>query len=77
MLFYWYSLSSGRFKIVFTERDYDNLFCIDIICHGVPVSKVWNKYILHQEKYHDSSIRSATFRRKDEGWKNVFHIIII
>src|SRR5690606_10206612 len=36
----------------------------------VPSPKVWNKYILHQEKYHDSSIRSATFRRKDEGWKN-------
>lgn len=54
----------------YLQRDYDNLFCIDIICHGVPSPKVWNKYILYQEKHHSSSARRVAFRRKDEGWKN-------
>ena len=28
----------------FLEKDYENLICIDIICHGVPSPMVWNKY---------------------------------
>ena len=23
-------------------KEYNNLFCVDIVCHGVPSKKVWN-----------------------------------
>lgn len=29
----------------FLGRNYDNLLCIDILCHGVPSDKVWQKYL--------------------------------
>ncbi len=50
-------------------HDYDNLFSMDIICHGVPSPKVWEKYILFREKIAGVPARRIAFRRKDEGWK--------
>lgn len=50
-------------------QTYDNLFCIDIICHGVPSPKVWNKYITYQENHVGAHTQRIAFRRKDEGWK--------
>jgi len=50
-------------------RDYDNLFCVDIVCHGVPSPKVWQKYVSYREQCARSSARRIAFRRKDEGWK--------
>ena len=74
-------LKQGR-KVLFTgtpcqvgglksylQRNYDDLFCVDIICHGVPSPKVWQKYILYQENYYASTLRKIAFRRKEEGWK--------
>ena len=29
----------------FLRKDYDNLFTVDVICHGVPSPKAWRKYI--------------------------------
>lgn len=29
----------------FLRKEYDNLFTVDIICHGVPSPKVWSKYL--------------------------------
>lgn len=53
----------------YLQCDYDNLFCIDIICHGVPSPKVWQKYVFYQENRAGAPARRITFRRKDEGWK--------
>lgn len=53
----------------YLQKDYDNLFCIDIICHGVPSPKVWQKYISYQESCAQSLTRMITFRLKDKGWK--------
>lgn len=47
----------------------DNLFCIDIICHGVPSPKVWHKYVQFQEKTADATTLRISFRRKVDGWK--------
>lgn len=51
----------------FLGKDYDNLFCIDLICHGVPSPKVWKKYI--QEISNGKRISDFTFRDKSDGWK--------
>lgn len=53
----------------FLQQDYDNLLCIDIICHGVPSPKVWQKYVSYREKCAGAPARRIAFRRKDEGWK--------
>lgn len=53
----------------YLKKDYDNLFCIDIICHGVPSPKVWEKYVSYQEKRAGLLTQRIDFRRKNEGWK--------
>jgi len=53
----------------FLQQDYANLLCIDIVCHGVPSPKVWQKYVLYRENCAGASARRIAFRRKDEGWK--------
>lgn len=53
----------------FLGKSYNNLLCIDIICHGVPSPMVWKKYIKYREEKAGSSTERIAFRRKDEGWK--------
>lgn len=53
----------------FLGRDWDNLICADIICHGVPSPKVWDKYAEELEKRFSSDIVSVDFRNKITGWK--------
>lgn len=50
-------------------QDYDNLFCIDIVCHGVPSPKVWTKYVSYRENCAGAPVQRIAFRNKDEGWK--------
>lgn len=53
----------------YLKQDYENLFCIDIICHGVPSQKVWRKYISYHEKHTGAKVVKAGFRHKNKGWK--------
>lgn len=50
-------------------QNYDNLFCVDIVCHGVPSPKVFKKYIDYQESSFGSLTQRIAFRQKAEGWK--------
>lgn len=53
----------------FLEKDYNNLICIDIVCHGVPSSKVWQEYISWQSRKNRSKCVSVDFRDKKRfGW---------
>ncbi len=54
----------------FLKKDYDNLLCVDIICHGVPSPKVWRKYLLEQERKIGSMVKKVSFRHKQNGWIN-------
>lgn len=52
----------------FLNTEYENLLCVDIVCHGVPSPLVWNKYLSWQEAKH-GKIVSVDFRNKKEyGW---------
>lgn len=52
-------------------KEYKNLFCVDIVCHGVPSPKVWKEYLCWQEKKHKSKIVKVDFRnKKDYGWRS-------
>lgn len=49
----------------YLNKDYDNLYTQDIICHGVPSKKVWQKYLSEKkiDEYND-----INFRDKSNGW---------
>ena len=59
----------------FLRKDYNNLICIDILCHGVPSPGVFKKYVekLKQDYY---TATSLSFRDKVYGW-NPSHAIAI
>lgn len=74
---------SKNFKVLYTGtpcqilglkkylgKEYENLFTMDLVCHGVPSPKIWqlfkNKLVGGGKEY----INSIEFRNKDKGWRN-------
>lgn len=53
----------------YLKKDYSNLICQDIICHGVPSPLVWQKYLQYRENSAGASTRRTFFRHKKNGWK--------
>jgi coenzyme F420-reducing hydrogenase beta subunit len=53
----------------FLRKDYENLFVIDIICHGVPSGKLFRDYIAYEESERGGKITSFRFRDKSQGWR--------
>ena len=51
------------------RTDYENLLCVGVICHGVPSSKIWRKYLRYRENRAGASARRTFFRHKYYGWK--------
>ena len=48
----------------------DNLYCVDIICHGVPSPLVWESYVRYLEKKLNGDCLDVDFRNKEVfGWK--------
>lgn len=52
----------------FLGKEYDNLLCIDVICHGVPSPALWKKYAVYQEKKNGGKLEYINFRCKDDSW---------
>lgn len=52
----------------FLGKEYDNLICVDVICHGVPSPALWRKYAQYQEEKNGGKIRDINFRSKDDNW---------
>ena len=50
-------------------KDYNELFCVEIICHGVPSPKLWKKYVEHMEVRYNAHMTRANFRCKDKSWR--------
>ena len=53
----------------FLQKDYSNLYTIDIICHGVPSEQLFQQYIAYEENKHNLKIKDFRFRDKKQGWK--------
>lgn len=47
----------------------ENLYTIDLICHGTPSNKIWKEYVDYVEKKENQQIKTAIFRDKEYGWK--------
>lgn len=56
-------------------KEYDNLFLQDIICHGVPTSKVWQKYLDYHKSIKKDEIEKVSFRNKTYGWKRYYVLL--
>ena len=54
----------------FLGRDYDNLICVDVICHGVPSPAKRKKYVENQEEKNAGKLKSINFRCKDNSWSD-------
>lgn len=52
----------------FLRKDYDNLICIDLFCHGVPSPKLFNKYIKELEHRFNDKLEFFNFRDNTSGW---------
>lgn len=51
-------------------KEYENLLCVDIVCHGVPSPKVWCEYLRWQEVKNKTKVMKVDFRNKaDFGWR--------
>ena len=51
-------------------KEYENLYTVDILCHGVPSPKIWRMYLEDKKKQYHASITKIEFRNKENGWKN-------
>ena len=54
----------------YLNREYVNLYTVDVLCHGVPSPEIWKKYLTEQEKRYGASIEKIEFRNKECGWNN-------
>lgn len=52
-------------------QQYDNLYCVDILCHGAASPGVFRKYL--EEEIGIDDIRDIQFRNKEsEGWRKTY-----
>lgn len=51
------------------NKEYNNLYTADLICHGVPSSKVYRKYLEELKEKYNSKPTEISFRDKTYGWK--------
>ena len=52
----------------FLGKEYNNLICVDVICHGVPSPALWRKYVQFQEEKNGGELKWINFRCKDDSW---------
>ena len=46
----------------FLGKDYENLICVDVICHGAPSPALWRKYATYQEQKNGGKLKGINFR---------------
>lgn len=52
---------------LFLNKDYENLFMVDIICHGVPSRKLFRLYIKWMEEKNKAKLLTYSFRNKEKN----------
>lgn len=54
----------------YLDTSFENLICIDLVCHGVPSPKIWKDYIDYLISKHDQkAVKDVSFRTKEPSWK--------
>ena len=52
----------------FLKKDYDNLYTVDVICHGVPNGRMFNDYL----QTNSINADKLSFRDKKKGWEDFY-----
>lgn len=63
VLFSGTSCQAAAIKGYFGDNQ-DQLFVIDVVCHGVPSPRLWSDYMDHLEKKHKGILSNISFRNK-------------
>ena len=53
----------------YLRRNYDTLYTVDFVCHGVPSEAVWKEYKKLRERKAGAGVSDVSFRDKRFGWK--------
>lgn len=56
-------------KCFFGGKEYDNFYCIDVVCRAVPSPMIFKKYLEYQGSSHQAQIDSLRFRDKHFGYQ--------
>lgn len=54
----------------YLDKEYESLYTVDVLCHGVPSPKIWRMYLEEMKRQHNALIEKVEFRNKETGWKN-------
>lgn len=52
----------------YLQKPYDNLYAVDMVCHGTPSPKCFEKYLQYREELSKSKVHNVFFRSKSTGW---------
>ena len=54
----------------YLNNSYENLYTVEVVCHGIPYTSVFRKYVQERSKKYESQMTDICFRDKSQGWKN-------
>lgn len=60
---------AGLYAVLGNAAASADLFTVDIVCHGSPSVKVFEKYVAEMEKDKSAFVKSTRFRDKRNGWR--------
>ncbi|MBB5264174.1 coenzyme F420-reducing hydrogenase beta subunit [Catenibacillus scindens] len=52
----------------FLRKSYTRLITVDLVCHGTPSPKLWEKYLNYQREKYSPQIKKISFRNKTYGY---------
>lgn len=54
----------------FLQKDYENLLCVDFVCHGIPAPRAWEEYVKYRalKDNHENLPIKINLRSKHTGW---------
>lgn len=56
---------------LYLNKEFENLICLEVICHGVTSQKLWAKYVDFLQIKLKAKISNVSFRSKKYGWKDL------
>ncbi|MCF0124476.1 MAG: Coenzyme F420 hydrogenase/dehydrogenase, beta subunit C-terminal domain, partial [Clostridia bacterium] len=57
---------------LFLKRNYDNLLCVDNICHSVPSPLIFKEYVNLVNSKYPSPLIKIDMRNKENGWSHTY-----
>lgn len=54
----------------YLRKQYQNLYTVDLVCHGVPSPKIWHDYLEYLKNKYSSELVEVKFRNKQYGWNS-------